>query len=37
MREEILNGDYIENETISSNGVKLPILQIESEEESIEE
>ena len=36
MREEILNGDYIENETISSNGVKLPILQIESEEEFYE-
>lgn len=36
MREEVENGDYIESETISSNGVKLPIIQMNNDEEYYE-
>ena len=36
MREEVKNGDLIESETISSNGIHLPLLSIESDEEFYE-
>ena len=36
MREEVENGDYEESETISSNGVRMPILSMENEEEYYE-
>ena len=36
MREEVENGDYEESETISSNGVKMPILSMSNDEEHYE-